>query len=105
MDDAPAEDANAQRKESARSATKRAVIVEAALRVFLRRGFSGASVDEIAAEAHVSKPTIYAHFISKDELFRRIIADIVAHAQVDLTAFVSKPAQSATDTGRELREY
>ena len=66
---------------------------------------AGASVDEIAAEARVSKPTIYAHFGSKEELFRRIIAAIVEEAQASLTAFTPAPAQDAYDTVRELSEY
>ena len=84
---------------------KRHAIADAALRVFLRRGFAGASIDEIAAEAHVSKPTIYAHFSSKEELFRRIMAAIVEHAQSGLTAFTPAPAHDATDVVRELHEY
>ena len=66
--------------------TKRQTIADAALHVFLRQGFAGASVDEIAAEARVSKPTIYAHFGSKEELFRRIIAAIVEEAHPDWRA-------------------
>jgi AcrR family transcriptional regulator len=85
--------------------TKRQTIADAALHVFLRQGFAGASVDEIAAEARVSKPTIYAHFGSKEELFRRIIAAIVADAQSALTAFTPAPAQGARDVIRELSEY
>jgi TetR/AcrR family transcriptional repressor of mexJK operon len=84
---------------------KRQIITDAALRVFLRRGFAGASVDEIAAEAHVSKPTIYAYFSSKEELFRRIMAAIVEHARSALTAFTPAPAQDAADVVRELHEY
>jgi TetR/AcrR family transcriptional repressor of mexJK operon len=85
--------------------TKRQTIADAALQVFLRQGFAGASVDEIAAEARVSKPTIYAHFGSKEELFRRIIAAIVADAQSALTAFTPAPAPDAQDVLRELSEY
>jgi TetR/AcrR family transcriptional repressor of mexJK operon len=85
--------------------TKRQTIADAALHVFLRQGFAGASVDEIAAEARVSKPTIYAHFGSKEELFRRIIAAIVEEAQHGLTAFTPAPAQDARDVTRELTEY
>jgi len=84
---------------------KRQVVADAALRVFLRRGFAGASVDEIAAEAHVSKPTIYAHFSGKEDLFRRIIAAIVEDAQSGLTAFTPPPARDAADVIRELHEY
>src|SRR5262249_49924609 len=78
---------------------------DAALRIFLRQGFAGASIEEIAAEAHVSKPTIYAYFSSKEELFRQIIAAIVEHAQSGLSEFTPVPARSASDVVRELYDY
>jgi AcrR family transcriptional regulator len=37
--------------------------------VFARRGFQGASVDEVAEEAGVSKGAVYWHFDSKEDLF------------------------------------
>jgi AcrR family transcriptional regulator len=84
---------------------KRQAIADAALHVFLRRGFAGASVDEIAAEAHVSKPTIYVYYNSKADLFRQIIAAIVEQAQSSLTAYTPTPAEDASDVSRELHEY
>ncbi len=59
---------------------KRAAILEAAYRVFARDGYERASVDEIAAEAGVAKPTIYNHFGGKEELFRRVIVESANHA-------------------------
>jgi AcrR family transcriptional regulator len=47
----------------------RAELVEAAGRVFARRGFHGASVDQIAREAGYSTGAIYWHFAGKDDLF------------------------------------
>jgi AcrR family transcriptional regulator len=44
-------------------------MVEAAMAVFARRGFHGASMDEIAASAGISKPMLYAYFESKEGLF------------------------------------
>lgn len=41
-----------------------------ARQVFLREGFAGASVDEIAREARVSKATLYAYFPDKDLMFK-----------------------------------
>jgi len=52
---------------------KYAAIVEAARNVFLNKGFAGASMDEIASAAAVSKRTVYNRFASKDELFRAVI--------------------------------
>ncbi len=52
---------------------KHAAIVEAAQAVFLAKGFAGASMDEIASEAQVSKRTVYNRFASKDALFGAVI--------------------------------
>ena len=49
-------------------------ILEAASKVFLERGFDGASIDEIAFEAHAGKPTIYARFPGKEALFSAVVA-------------------------------
>ena len=52
-------------------------ILDAAGRVFLERGFRGASVDEIAEAASAGKPTIYARFPSKQALFAAVIERLV----------------------------
>ena len=49
-------------------------ILDAAGKVFLERGFEGASVDEIAEVARAGKPTIYARFASKEALFAAVVA-------------------------------
>jgi TetR/AcrR family transcriptional repressor of mexJK operon len=52
-----------------RARAKRDQILTGARRVFLRDGFAGASTDAIAAEAGVSKRTLYAYYPSKEDLF------------------------------------
>lgn len=52
-----------------RSEAKREAILRAALDVFLREGFAGASVDTVAGTAGVGKQTVYAHFGDKEKLF------------------------------------
>ncbi len=52
-------------------------ILDAAGTVFLQRGFSGASVDEIAEAACAGKPTIYARFPNKEALFAAVIERLV----------------------------
>ena len=44
-------------------------ILDAARRVFFARGYLKATMDEIALEAEVTKPTIYQYFKAKDDLF------------------------------------
>lgn len=49
--------------------SKGAAILDAAKRLFTTQGFAGVSMDQIAAEAGVSKLTVYSHFGDKDTLF------------------------------------
>jgi len=59
-----------------RSPAKRRAILRAGKTVFLKSGFGGTSMDEVAARAGVSKMTVYRHFGSKEELFGGIITDL-----------------------------
>jgi len=53
--------------------SKRETILKAARTIFVRSGYRGASMDAIAEEAPVSKPTLYSHFGNKHELFVAVI--------------------------------
>jgi TetR/AcrR family transcriptional repressor of mexJK operon len=66
--------------DESRSARKRAAILEAATRLFLRSGYLGTSMDEIAALAAVSKQTVYKHFADKERLFSAIVITTVDEA-------------------------
>ena len=52
---------------------KRAAVLEAAKNLFVSRGFEGTSMDAVAAEAGVSKLTVYSHFGDKDTLFKAAV--------------------------------
>ena len=52
---------------------KRAAILDVAKRLFSQNGFDGVSMDQIAAEAGVSKLTVYSHFGDKESLFSSAI--------------------------------
>jgi AcrR family transcriptional regulator len=61
-------------------------ILDAALKVFAAQGYSGASMDAVAAGAGVTKPTLYSYFPSKDSLFqammlgkRDVMLDVFEH--------------------------
>jgi TetR/AcrR family transcriptional repressor of mexJK operon len=49
--------------------SKGAAILDAAKKLFVEQGFEGVSMDQIAAEAGVSKLTVYSHFGDKETLF------------------------------------
>lgn len=63
-------------------------ILDAARKVFLDRGFEGASVDEIAETARAGKPTIYARFPNKQALFAAVLMRQIAlkHTRVASSA-------------------
>jgi len=89
------------------SERKRQAIQGAGTAVFLERGYEAASMDLIAAEANVSKQTIYNHFHSKDELFRAIITDITTTLVVPLSmakAAASTPKQLLQSFARDFLE-
>lgn len=64
---------------------RREAILAAARRLFLRYGFRRTSMDLLAAEAQVAKPTLYAHFADKDAVFlgvvEAVMGEIVAGAR------------------------
>src|SRR3984893_2023904 len=60
-----------------RASRKRRAILDAAGDVFLRNGYMGTSMDEIAAIASVSKQTVYKHFTDKATLFNELITATV----------------------------
>ncbi len=66
---------------------KRRQIMEGARQVFLSAGFDGASMNDVARAAGVSKGTLYAYFNSKDELFEAIIRVEYAQAAERLCTF------------------
>jgi len=62
--------------ELGRSAQKRKAILDAATEVFLKSGYLGTNMDEIAALSGVSKQTVYKHFSSKEALFVEIVSSM-----------------------------
>ena len=68
----PAATEGATDPDEGRSARKRRVILETATELFLRNGYLGTSMDEVASVAGVSKQTVYKHFADKEGLFQAI---------------------------------
>ena len=65
--------AEATQPETNASSTRR-LILEAAVKVFLARGYEGASMDLIALESGAGRRTVYNHFNSKKALFEATTA-------------------------------
>jgi AcrR family transcriptional regulator len=75
-------------------AERRALVVEAAGRLFGERGYDATRLDEIAAAAGVTKPILYRHFDSKRDLY---LALLERH-RADLSGFVAAmPAKGSVE--------
>jgi AcrR family transcriptional regulator len=61
-----------------RSDARPGEIIAAALAVFAEKGFAGARLDDIAAQAGVSKGALYLYFETKHDLFRAVVREAVA---------------------------
>jgi AcrR family transcriptional regulator len=67
---------------------KRLRILEAARRVCAREGYEAATMDAVAAEAHVSKGTLYNHFDSKEHLFLSTVLQAYDESEARIQARV-----------------
>ena len=72
-------------------AERREQIIEVALPIFASKGLDGASVEEIASAAGVSKPIVYEHFGGKEGLFA-VIVDREVRTLIDMVRSALSPA-------------
>lgn len=64
-------------------------IVDAAAGVFCREGFAGANIDLIAAEAGVSRQTVYNHHRDKEKLFIAVVRDLTERCNAGIFATIA----------------
>lgn len=83
---------------------KRARIVEAAAKVFARRGFFGTLMADIAAEAGMGKGTLYEYFHSKEDLFFAVFEWFVKQTGKEAKVHVADLGGSATKRLEALSE-
>ena len=86
--------------ESSLTIDKRRLLLEAAVRVFARRGFHAARVGDIAEEAGVAHGLLYHYFSSKEEVLETIFRETWA----DLLAAVRDVEESGEPAQEQLRQ-
>jgi TetR/AcrR family transcriptional repressor of mexJK operon len=86
-----------------RSSRKHRAILNAATSLFLRKGYLGTSVDEVAALAAVSKQTVYKHFSDKERLFGEMVLTTVNEASDSVHGAVMV-LQDSGDIAADLRD-
>ena len=82
-----------------RRAQTRADLLEAAGRVFVERGFEGASIEAIAEEAGYTRGAFYSNFQSKEQLFAELLQQ---RAYAQYTEMAKHPPASLRETGEQL---
>jgi len=96
----------------------RAAILEAALDVFSAHGFRGATVDQIASAAGLSKPNLLYYFPSKEAIFTSLLSQLLdtwldplreldadGDPLEEMLAYVRRKLQMSRDFPRESRLF
>jgi AcrR family transcriptional regulator len=76
---------------AAQGATTRAALVAAARRLFGEHGFAATSLDEIVAEANVTKGALYHHFQGKEDLFAAVYEEVQREVSDKVVAEFLRP--------------
>jgi len=97
---------------------KRETILGAALDIFSQRGFRGATIDQIAEAAGMSKPNLLYYFRGKEEIYRTLMArlldtwlaplselDDVGDPLTELRGYIRRKLEMARDFPRESRLF
>lgn len=76
-------------------AERRKRIVKAARSVFAAHGYETASLDDIAAKAKITKPVLYDHFDSKEDLYVKVLEDASGELLESLLDTLRSPSADA----------
>jgi TetR/AcrR family transcriptional repressor of mexJK operon len=87
-------------RSESRSDRKRKALLLAATELFLDKGYDCTSMDDVAAKAAVSKPTVYKYFSDKERLFAEIVRATTSQID-DLVRLVTETAvrQTSVESG------
>lgn len=77
-------------------------VVDAAASVFCREGYAGANIDLIAAEAGVSRQTVYNHHGDKENLFVAVVRDLTERCNAGIFATIASFPDQPTDIEADL---
>lgn len=111
-------EASAPRRRTRIQQEKRDLILEAALEVFSARGFRGATIDQIAEAAGMSKPNLLYYFRSKEDIHETLMQrlldtwlaplrelDEIGDPLTELLGYIRRKLEMARDFPRESRLF
>src|ERR1700753_4008751 len=70
---------------------RRAQLLDVGRKLFAERGLDGTSIEEIAAQAGVSKPVVYEHFGGKEGLYAVVVDREVERLTTAATVLLDRP--------------
>lgn len=88
----------------ARADAQRQRVLAASAEIFSRRGYRATSMNEIAAEVGLSKPTLYHYFRSKEEILVRLYENVMEHTLSSARA-IAAAAPSPIEALRQVISY
>jgi len=89
------------KKTKEEAAQTREAVLEAALKAFSKKGYSGTSLEVVAAEAGMTRGAIYWHFKNKFELLNAVILECRRKSEIRLNQILDAP-QSPLNKVRQL---
>ncbi len=84
---------------------RREQILDVALVVFANEGFHGASMNDIADAAGVTKPVLYQHFDSKRDLYQALIEDVGSRLRNNIDKATAEATDGKSQTELGFRAY
>jgi AcrR family transcriptional regulator len=84
---------------------RREQILDVAIEVFGRAGFHGASMNDIAEAAGVTKPVLYQHFDSKSDLYAALLDEVGDRMLSAITKATADAADGREQTERGFQAY
>jgi AcrR family transcriptional regulator len=86
-------------------AYKRERILEEAVKLFYERGFTGTTLDDIAAELGVTKPFIYTHFRSKTDLLAALCKPTIELSLAAVAGAAKSPGSPTSRLHRAIVDF
>src|SRR6202044_590065 len=84
---------------------RRRQLLDAAMEVFVARGYHAAAMDEIAERAGVSKPVLYQHFPGKQELYLALLDESVGRLIEAVAAAIHSTSENRQRVNATFAAY
>jgi AcrR family transcriptional regulator len=96
-------DKSVPEKKGKRDKSKRTdQILKAAKTTILSKGFNGATMDDIALEAGITKPTVYQYFKTKDELFLMLLEPLIQSIALQVIIIKNRLLEKHYSSGTDV---